>query len=322
MNQYLKYALTVAVTAAAMVAYQYEGKPEQAGLAQQAPIQTPDQVTEIKKDIAQVEQSLNATKEPSTKRELTQAELADIDPASIDWEAMKARYTDIMQGFGGDPMLTGHAHLLDDLTQREIAAYNKLHVVPFNPKIGEVCGQPRAIKGLYGEEYVSEGCISEFQFPEHPYSNLDLATLKKLVTEDLDPAAAVFASRYATDKQEGIHFALQAAALSEKSGPILQYSRRRYHSISIDERRPTNDVVQDFANRIVLERISARLGDPRAAPEELGLKSFLESRKISSDEIDSVLVGLDEVVGMALKSMAEMQRDTTGSTQIWEIINA
>jgi hypothetical protein len=86
MNQYLKYALTVAVTAAAMVAYQYEGKPEQAGLAQQAPIQTPDQVTEIKKDIAQVEQSLNATKEHSTKRELTQAELADIDPASIDWE--------------------------------------------------------------------------------------------------------------------------------------------------------------------------------------------------------------------------------------------
>ena len=37
MNQYIKYALTVVVTAAAMVAYQYEGKPEQVELAQQAP---------------------------------------------------------------------------------------------------------------------------------------------------------------------------------------------------------------------------------------------------------------------------------------------
>ncbi len=54
MNQYLKCALTVAVTAAAMVAYQYEGKPEHSGLAQQAPTQ----VTEIKNDIAQVSSQL------------------------------------------------------------------------------------------------------------------------------------------------------------------------------------------------------------------------------------------------------------------------
>jgi predicted membrane-bound mannosyltransferase len=58
MNQYFKYALTVAVTVAAMVAYQYEGKPEQAGLAQQAPNQVPIQVTEIKNEIAQVEQAI------------------------------------------------------------------------------------------------------------------------------------------------------------------------------------------------------------------------------------------------------------------------
>ena len=120
MNQYFKYALTAAVTAAAIVAYQYEGKPEQAGLAQQAPspvpIQVPIQLPEIKNEIAQVEQSLAGVEEPSAKRELTQAELADIDPASIDWEAVKDRI------FPGVDQMLLRFNMQAEYSDREIAA--------------------------------------------------------------------------------------------------------------------------------------------------------------------------------------------------------
>ena len=112
MKQYLKYALTVAVTAAAMVAYQYEGKPENAGLAQQAPSQVP----EIKNEIGEVEQSLAGVEEPSAKRELTQAELADIDPASIDWEAVKDRI------FPGVDQMLLRFNMQAEYSDREIAA--------------------------------------------------------------------------------------------------------------------------------------------------------------------------------------------------------
>lgn len=112
MNQCIKYALTVVVTAAAMVAYQYEGKPEQVELAQQVPIQVP----EIKNEIAQVEQSLAGVEEPRAKRELTQAELADIDPASIDWEAVKDRI------FPGVDQMLLRFNMQAEYSDREIAA--------------------------------------------------------------------------------------------------------------------------------------------------------------------------------------------------------
>ena len=98
MNQYIKYALTVAITAAAMVAYQYEGKPEQVGLAQQAQ-QAPSQVPEIKNEIAQVEQAITP-EVTTTHTELSSTDLADTNPASIDWDAMTRRF-----GYGFDPML-------------------------------------------------------------------------------------------------------------------------------------------------------------------------------------------------------------------------
>ena len=116
MNQYFKYAVTAAVTAAAIVAYQYEGKPEQAGLAQQAPSPVPIQVPEIKNEITQVEQSLAGVEEPSAKRELTQAVLADIDPASIDWEAVKDRI------FPGVDQMLLRFNMQAEYSDREIAA--------------------------------------------------------------------------------------------------------------------------------------------------------------------------------------------------------
>ena len=324
MNQYLKYTLTVAVTAAAMVAYQYEGKPEQAGLAQQAPTQVPIQVAEIKNDIAQVEQSLNATKEPSTKRELTQAELADIDPASIDWEAMKARYEDVT--FGEDPMLHSASILITDFSPEEIAAYNKLHVVAFNPAIGKDCGPKRFVSSEefpYEEpgEYVADFCTMKYERPKHPYTDLNIDELRELVELNNDAEAAVFASRYATNAQERIGFAFQASALSGKSGPILKAARWGIDFLTGEE-RPTNKIVDDVANYLVIEKIATLMGDPRALADDSDYMESLIERGVPREEIQFIQEAIDQIALKNLKAIGEMQRDLTGATSILELTNA
>ena len=90
MKEAMKYAVAIAITAAAMFAYMYEPPPEgavqevtQEASSQHHPSALPTSTTQ------------NADQ---PKRELTAAELADIDPASIDWEAMKARYQHLTGG--------------------------------------------------------------------------------------------------------------------------------------------------------------------------------------------------------------------------------
>ena len=320
MNQYFKYALTVVVTAAAMVAYQYEGKPEQVGLAQQAPSPVP----EIKNEIAQVEQFLAGVEEPSTKRELTQAELADIDPASIDWEAMKARYENVT--FGNDPMLDSASILITDFLPEEIAAYNKLHVVAFNPAIGEECGPVRiVVSGELGyeepHEYVTENCLPVFERPKHPYTNLSVEELRELVELNNDAEAAVFASWSASNNQERIGFAIQAAALSGKSGPILK-AARYIDTFGVGEDRSTEDVMSDLANVLVIEKIAALMGDPRALKDEKSYLDVLAKRGVSKEDIQSFQNALNELALKNLKKMGELQRALTGATSILELTNA
>ena len=324
MNQYLKYTLTVAVTAAAMVAYQYEGKPEHAGLAQQAPTQAPTQVTEIKNDIAQVEQSLNATKETNTKRELTQAELADIDPASIDWEAMKARYKDVT--FGNDPMLDSASIFIYDFSPEEIAAYNKLHVVAFNPSIGEECGPTRIVVSKefgYEEphEYVSENCLPVFARPKHPYTDLSVEELRELVELNNDAEAAVFASRHSTNAQEQIGFAIQAAALSGKSGPILKASLY-VNNFGVSEDSSIEEVMGDIATVLIMKKMAALMGDPRVSQDDDKDYYLLVRRGLSQEEIQSYKDDLNEMARKNLKAIGELQRDLTGATSILELTNA
>ena len=325
MNQYLKYALTVAVTAAAMVAYQYEGKPEQAGLAQQAPSQIPEQVTEIKNEIAHVEQPLNAPAELNTKRELTQAELADIDPASIDWEAMKARYKDVT--FGVDPMLASQSILITDFSPEEIAAYNKLHVVAFNPAIGKDCGPKRLVSSeefalAYGvpHEYVTDFCTMKYERPKHPYTDLTVAELRELVELNNDAEAAVFASRHSTNVQEQIGFAIQAAALSGKSGPILKASLY-VNNFGVSEDSSIEEVMGDIATVLIMKKMAALMGDPRVSQDDKDYY-LLVRRGLSQEEIQSFQSTLDELALENLKKMGELQRESTGATSILELTNA
>ena len=259
MNQYLKYALTVAVTAAAMVAYQYEGKPEHSGLAQQAPTQ----VTEIKNDIAQVEQPI--TQETTTDQtELNSVDLADIDPASIDWKAMNRRlgtHAMINPTWGLGDMEVGV------FSAKEIAAYNNLHVVPFNPLIDMVCSQ----KTEPSEVFIGFGeiCMPVLEHPEHSYAKLPINELRELAYSDAE--AAAFVSRKAEDNSEAAYFSMRAAAISGKSGPLIWLAQDKYNNTELSDHFKDYDgnasVRINFGRRLALETLAAEMGDPRADPK-------------------------------------------------------
>ena len=316
MKEAMKYAVAIAITAAAMFAYMYEPPPEgavqevtQEASSQHHPSALPTSTTQ------------NADQ---PKRELTAAELADIDPASIDWEAMKARYQHLTGG--SDAMLSSRSILITDFSPEEIAAYNKLHVVAFNPTIGKRCGPTRVVVSEefgYEEphEYVAENCTPVFERPKHPYTDLSVEELRELVELNNDAEAAVFASRNASNDQERIGFAIQAAALSGKSGPILKASRY-IDTFGLGEDRSTDDLMDDIANVLIIETIAALMGDPRALQDDTGYLNVLAERGVSQEEIQRFQTNLEYLAHENLKAMGELQRELTGATGILELTNA
>ena len=260
--------------------------------------------------------------EPQSSGKQLVAEIAaidpeDVDPASIDWGAIKQRYSITKDSFV-DPMLMRWANL-GGFTAQEIAAFNKLHVIPFNPKVDEVCfKRDIGIEGAgeNGDGFVTS-CDPIYESPEHEYASLDLDTLIGLA--ESDAAAAVFASREAPDIPSKITLSLRAVALSEKSGPLLDLIERNYKGIVTSD-RPQQDIVSVYSNLLMLERIAEVLGDPRANPENANryLKKSLEG----FGDYEEILKEIERGVAETLEYMSEVQQETTGSTHIWELTNA
>ena len=320
MKETLKYGLAIGITAAAMFAYMYEAPPRQDGqeLAKTAPALI-NEATAAKS----VEQASHPHQTPP-QRELSPAELADIDPASIDWEAMKERYRGVT--FGSDPMLDSASILIIDFSPEEIAAYNKLHVVAFNPSVGTQCALDRfVISEEFGyeepREYVAENCLPVFERPKHPYTDLSVEELRELVELNNDAEAAVFASRNASNDQERIGFAIQAAALSGNSGPLLKASRY-IDTFVPSEDLSTDEVMNEIANVLIVEKIAALMGDPRALQDDSGYLNILAERGLSKEEIQRFQNALDDLARENLKAMGELQRELTGATGILELTNA
>ena len=102
----------------------------------------PKQIAEPTADIAQVTPDTpvlaqttqpQASGEESPDQEPT-IDLGDVDPASIDWEGMQARYANVV-GNGVDPMLMRLTHL-GGFTQQEIAAVSYTHLtLPTTPYV-------------------------------------------------------------------------------------------------------------------------------------------------------------------------------------------
>jgi hypothetical protein len=304
MKEAMKYALAIAITAAAMFAYMHEAPPEGAVLevtqeasSQHHPSALPTSTTQ------------NADQ---PKRELTAAELADIDPASIDWEAMRERYDT-----NSDPMALRWS-FLGEFTDAEIAAFNKLHVVPFNPMIDQTCERSLSgIEGVGDADGVWEVCTPIYLYDEHPYASLSLEELKPLAEND--PYAAELAIRIAEDFQSRMDYALQAVALSGKPGPIFE-GLQRSSLISLEDNRDPNQILAEVGVKMVFQNLSARLGDPRADTQSLLalLNEYLQSEEDKKDFLTEVQISAQALA----EQLAKAQTEKTGQTTIAEAINA
>ena len=282
----------------------------------------PKQIAEPTADIAQVTPDtpvLAQTTQPQASgKESPHQEPAidqeDVDPASIDWAAIGERYH-LTAGGGIDPMLRGWGDL-GGFTEKEIAAYNKLHVLPFNQKVDEVCyvrdtGMPHV-----GDNGITETCDAIMEFPDHEYADLPLNEL--LALSKADAAASVFASRKAEDMPTKIGMALQAVALSEKSGPLLELLERNFRGVTVSG-RPKEEIANDLFNSLVFEKVAEVLGDPRAKPQLM--EPFLEDALGDPNEFQNALDHIEKAVSETLTYMSEIQRSATGSTHIWELTN-
>jgi hypothetical protein len=256
--------MAIGITAAAMFAYMYEAPPRQAvhELAQNTPAAT----TEAPR--SKSSEQANDLNQVPPQRELSAAELADIDPASIDWEALR-RSRGAKDHF--DPMIRSDLFAFLDsfeFSDQEIAAYNALHVIPFNPVAEKVCTSSN--KGAGTNEGSVDGTVTEctfqLQFLE-PFLTVPDEELVDLAQND--PLAAAVLARRASEEGEQFIWITQAIALSGKSGPALWMAEHKYVStaqiVATGESVPLYDSI---IKRYSLESIAFELGDPRANPKK------------------------------------------------------
>lgn len=197
---------------------------------------------------------------------------AGIQP--VDWEAIKERY-----GVDHDPMIM---YSIDyQFSDEEIAAYNALHIMPFNrvtqfdcPSDGEY--QERA--SMRWEKIVrneNDGkpplvvepiCNLIYERPLHSYHSLPLVQLEALAYDDA--LAALYMGLRSPRHYKSVHddeddartaWFLRAAALSEKTGPLMTLINLRY-STPVD----ANELMQ----RAAIEMVAKTMGDPRANPDK------------------------------------------------------
>jgi hypothetical protein len=246
------------------------------------------------------------------KRELTAAELADIDPASIDWESVANR------GMPGLDLMLHRGNGDEPYSAEEIAAFNKLHVIAFNPLRSKVCHENE-----YEWGYMTS-CTPIRERPDHPYASMDYEQLHELA--ESDAAAAVFASRKAERIEDRLGMALRAAALSGKPGPILATAAKEYvtplraytEDNKIASRRDT--VPSTVVGRIILESVAQKMGDPRANPD--AWHKHIDDFAKTQDQKEKVLEAINRAARQAMEGMALIQQEVTGSTQVRELLDA
>jgi hypothetical protein len=212
-----------------------------------------------------------------------------------------------------DPMLvTG----LGRFTEEEIARYNRLHLLPFNPAIGRSC-EDRPDPDFPGRSYTR--CTTEREHPAHPYGELDEEALLSLAEHDA--VAALMLGRRVAGEDERLYWYLRAAALSEKSGPLMALAEQRYATAMdlrvVDGKLRRVPRPDRMAVRVALDTVAGRMGDPRANPE----RWRVVLRSLAADRAPTYLAQADALVAEFLGAMARTQREITGSVQIQEIID-
>lgn len=212
-----------------------------------------------------------------------------------------------------DPMLV---MALGDFSDEEVARYNDLHILPFNKAVDRDCEEqphPNFVDRTYTV------CKTVREFSEHPYTELDTEALLELAVHD--EVAALFLGRRVKQEEERLYWYLRAAALSEKSGPLMALAANRYSSVHtlkpVDGQLRAVEQLDNIAMRIALDTVARKMGDPRANPEQWQLKLH----DVAAGKADAYLAQADALVAEFLTTMAQTQREITGSIQMQEIID-
>ena len=310
MRKHLKLAtLSVAVVAALSIAYLMRYLPTQIA----EPTADITQVTPDSPVMAQTTQP-QASGEESPDQEPT-IDLGDVDPASIDWKAVTNRI------FPGIDQMLLRANVKVDYSEAEIAAFNKLHVVEFNPTIQSVCNEEIS---KYTTTGFIEICHGVRAYPDHPYESMSVDELMDLA--EADAAAAVFISKKAETVEERVGFALRAAALSGKPGPLLATAAKEFTTRSSQFGGKTHGqaayetVPKTVITKLILESLAQKMGDPRANPD--AWKKYIDDFAKTEEDRNAVLEAIQNGVRSAMEHMAETQREITGSTQMRELLDA
>jgi len=310
MRKHLKLAtLSVAVVAALSIAYLMGYLPTQIA----EPTADIAQVTPDTPVLAQTTQP-QASGEQAAPQEVV-FDPENVDPDSIDWKAVTNRI------FPGIDQMLLRANVKVDYSDAEIAAFNKLHVVEFNPTIQSVCNEEIS---KYTTTGFIEICHGVRAYPDHPYESMSVDELMDLA--EADAAAAVFISKKAETVEERVGFALRAAALSGKPGPVLATAVKEFTSSGItytDDNKITSGngtVPKTVITRLILETVAQKMGDPRANPD--AWKKYIDDFAKTEEDRNAVLEAIQQSARSAMEHMAETQREITGSTQMRELLDA
>ena len=301
-------ALSVGFAVAYWTGYQTGKSANPSTDTEQATLVTPDAPV-----LAQTTEPQSGVEQPSPR--LATNDPDDVDPASIDWAAIRERHS----RYGFDTMLArldlmGWADDRTEYSDKEIEAFNALHVVRLNPVVQQEC---KLIENKFFPNEFNESCKPVRMYPDHPYSELEIKELEELAWNDAE--AAVFASQKAERVDDRVAFAFRAAALSGKSGPLMTVAAKEFVSLSEVKEGREVPLVRNIVSRIVLERIAQKLGDPRANPtkaqQHIGQLTNTEAQR------EEILRVVEDATRAALEIMAEIQQGITGSTQMQELLD-
>ena len=202
------------------------------------------------------DQARNGAKSPSEDAAYEEGKQKTLTDAEI-FNNVKKRL-----GVEYDPMLLFASA---EFTDEEIAAYNKYHILPFNPVVGEVCYDVIAEDNT---NYVGTQCKRIRERPDpHPYASIAKDELQALAITDA--AAALFMGIRAKTYIDSLRWHLRATALSNKTGPLMIFSTKGAQGAgrNITENSTEQDRFYRTYMQLLIKELASDLGDPRADTE-------------------------------------------------------
>lgn len=282
MKEAMKYALAIAITAAAMFAYMYEAPPE--GAVETADSQGSPTLEEARVD--------RLPEDPLTALFGLHSKAKDESELAVlfkEWEEEHGEEFEKRRSARNDKF---------------VQDYEAFNVRFYNPA-QTICEPVETVTGG-GELHVEEVCRKEYEFPRHPYYALDNESLESLAYGE-PLAAFIIAERIGEEQPEAaLGLLLHAAAISGKPGPLAFAAHQTFDFYRV-EREPT---IADIEMHLALADVTIAMG---------GAEATTPLRIPDDIEIDQSRV--DELSRKLKRSMAQTQMTVTGSSSLKELFD-